>query len=92
MITESGQKYIDTILGSDDCHYECENEDALNQEGNVSLDEVNDELTTYYKCAGCDFPHHSEQQAINCCPPVQVFACPQCDSFRYSEQEARECC
>lgn len=67
-------------------------EDALNQEGNVSLDEVNEELTTYFKCAGCDFPHLSEQQAINCCLPVQVFCCPTCGSFRYSEEEARECC
>lgn len=65
-------------------------EDAL--EHAESIEVHKSELKTYFKCSGCDFPHLSEQQAINCCPPVQVFACPQCDSFRYSEEEARECC
>jgi hypothetical protein len=65
-------------------------EDALEHADSIEVHKS--ELKTYFKCAGCDFPHLSEQQAINCCPPVQVFACPQCDSYRYSEYEARECC
>jgi hypothetical protein len=65
-------------------------EDALAHADSIEVHQS--ELTTYFKCAGCDFPHLSEQQAINCCPPVQVFECPQCKSFRYSEEEARECC
>lgn len=65
-------------------------EDALEHADSIEVHKS--ELKTFFKCAGCDFPHLSEQQAINCCPPVQVFACPQCESFRYSEEEARECC
>lgn len=64
-------------------------EDALDHAVSV---EVLSDLNTYWKCPGCDFPHKSEQQAINCCTPTQVFECPQCGSLRYSEQEARECC
>jgi len=64
-------------------------QDALDHATSI---ENESELTTYWLCPGCDFPHKSEQQAINCCTPTQIFECPQCFSFRYSEYEARECC
>ena len=72
--------------------YNCEGayEDALDHA--TSIEDLKSDLTVYWKCPGCDFPHKSEQQAINCCTPTQVFECPQCFSFRYSEHEARECC
>jgi len=72
--------------------YKSLSEDALDRPGNEQLESMST-LQVYWKCPGCDFPHLTEQQAINCCPPVQVFVCPgQCGGFRYSEQEARECC
>ena len=64
-------------------------DDALDHA--TSIEDVS-ELTTYFLCPGCDFPHLSEQQAVNCCPPQYVFCCPVCEGFRPSEQAARECC
>lgn len=83
MITKRGQEYIDSIVS----------EDALDQE-TISLDEalVEEGLRTFFKCPGCDFPHLSEQQALNCCTPVQVWECPNCGGFSASPQAAQECC
>lgn len=68
-------------------------EDALDQRGNVSLDDAAQaDLTTYFQCTGCDFPHLSEQQALNCCPPRQVWLCPACGGMRDSPENAIDCC
>lgn len=69
-------------------------EDALDHA--VSIEDHKDVtgLDTYYVCGGCDFPHLSEQQAINCCPPRQVWVCPNesCGRLCDSDVAARECC
>lgn len=95
LLKSEGYDIAFDIPARDDCgevvaFHVFDSEDALDHA--TSIEDLKSDLTVYWKCAGCDFPHLSEQQAINCCPPVQVFCCPQCGGLRYSEYEARECC
>jgi hypothetical protein len=51
-----------------------------------------DGIDVYYMCGGCDFPHLSEQQAANCCPPKPMWVCPTCGRLVDSYDGARYCC
>lgn len=66
-------------------------EDVMDQADNMQLDEAA-ECETLYKCIGCDFPHRSEQQALNCCLPVLVYACLVCGGFDNDREGAIDCC
>lgn len=61
------EQQADALLADPD-ELVLQSEDALDQPGNSQLDAMSDdelELVTYWQCPGCDFPHTSEQKAVN---------------------------